>query len=147
VNRAAVIMMVVAAALMGASIAIVGGIAYEHHLRTGPHAGWMRRMGPPGPEPGGRPPLERALPRLVRALDLTPEQIERIKPKVIESQKQFEAARESLRSRIDAELTPAQRQRWHEMERTHGMGRPFRGRPDDDEHPDRPRAGNPGEPR
>jgi hypothetical protein len=140
-NRAAVIMMIVAAALVGASLAIVCGVAYEHNVRMGPRAGWMRHRGP-----GAPPPLSQVLPRLARELELTPEQIERIKPKVIESQKQFEAARESLRSRIAVELTPAQRQRWHDMERMHGMGRPFRGTPDEKPN-DRPEAGEPGEPR
>jgi hypothetical protein len=138
-NRAAVIMMIVAEALVGASLAIVCGVAYEHQVRAGQHAGWMRHGGP-----GGRPPLEQVLPRLARELDLKPEQIERIRPKVLESQQQFEAARESLRSRIDVELTPAQRQRWHDMERMHGMGRPFRGTPGEKPH-DRPEAGEPGE--
>jgi len=142
-NRTAVIMMVIAAALIGATLAIVVGVAFEHRMVPfGP--GMHRGFGPP---PGGRPPLEKVLPRLEHALDLTPEQVARIKPKVLASQKEFEAARESLRSRIDAELTPAQRQRWHEMERMHGMGRPFPVPPPGDEHPDRPQAGEPGEPR
>ena len=141
-NRAAIIMMIVAAALVGASVAIVCGVAYEHHVRMEPRGGWMRHGG----GPGGRPPLEQVLPRLARELDLKPDQIERIRPKVLASQKQFEAARESLRSRIDVELTPAQRQRWHDMERMHGMGRPFPGTPDEKHH-DRPEAGEPGAPR
>jgi hypothetical protein len=142
-NRAAVVMMIVAAALVGASIAIVCGVAYEHHVRSGPRGGWMHH----GAGPGGRPPLEQVLPRLARELDLTPGQIERIRPRVVESQKQFEAARESLRSRIEVELTPAQRQRWHDMERMREMGRPFPGAADEKKHHDRPEAGEPGEPR
>lgn len=145
-NRAAVIILIVVAALVGASAAIVAGVAYEHHIRQGLRGGWMRRDEGMRPYAGGRPPLEQVLPRLARSLNLSPEQIERIRPKVIESQKQFEAARESLRSRIDVELTPAQRQRWHDMERMRDLRRPFPVRPGD-EHPDRPRAGNPGEPR
>ena len=128
---------------MGASLALVCGIAYEHHVRSGPRGGWMRH----GAGPGGRPPLEQVLPRLARELDLKPDQIERIRPKVVESQKQFEAARESLRSRIDVELTPAQRQRWHDMERMHGMGRPFPRSPDEKKNHDRPEAGEHGEAR
>ena len=142
-NRAAIIMTVAVAALLGASVAIVCGILFAHHLRAGGRDGWRRGFGPP---PGGRPPLVQVLPRLAHALDLTPEQIARIKPKVVQSQKEFEAARESLRSRIDVELTPAQRARWREMERKREMGRPFPGKPGDD-HPDRPSAGEPGEPR
>ncbi len=145
-NRTAVVMMIVAAALVGASLALICGIAYEHHVRSGPRGGWMHHGGGMGPSQGGRPPLEQVLPRLARELDLKPEQIERIRPQVLASQKQFEAARESLRSRIDAELTPAQRQRWHDMERMHGMGRPFPGDPDGKHH-DRPEAGEPGAPR
>jgi hypothetical protein len=146
VNRAAVVMLIVVAALVGASLAIVAGVAYEHQVRSGLRWGWMHREGGFRSSAGGRPPLAQVLPRLARALDLSPAQIERIRPKVIESQKQFEAARESLRSRIDVELTPAQRQRWHDMERMRELRRPFPARPGD-EHPDRPRAGNPGEPR
>ena len=145
-NRAAIIMMIAAAALVGASIALVGAVAFEHHVRMGPRGGWMHRDGGFRPPMGGRPPLEQVLPRLARELDLSPGQFERIKPKVIESQKQFEAARESLRSRIDAELTPEQRQHWKEMERMHVVIRRLPGsRAHDD--PDRPRAENPGEPR
>jgi hypothetical protein len=145
-NRAAVVMMIVVAALVGASVALVVGVAYEHHIRLGLRGGWMHRDEGFRPYAGGRPPLEQVLPRLARSLDLSPEQIARIKPKVVESQRQFEAARESLRNRIIAELTPEQRRRWQEMERTHELMRPFRGRPGD-EHPDRPEAGNPGDPR
>lgn len=146
-SRTAVIMMIVAAALVGASLAIVCGVAYEHNMRMGPRMGWMRHGGGMGPMPGGRPPLAQVLPRLAHELDLTPEQIERIRPRVLASQKQFEAARESLRSRIDVELTPAQRLRWHDMERMHGMGRPFPGTPEETKPHDRPEAGEPGEPR
>ena len=144
-NRAALIMTVAVAALVGASLAIVCGVLFEHHLRSAVHGGWGHRSGF-GPPPGGRPPLAQVLPRLARELELTPQQIERIQPKVLQSQKEFEAARESLRSRIDVELTAKQRERWHEMERMHAMGRPFPGNPNQ-EPPHRPGAGEPGEPK
>ena len=118
-NRAALVISLLAVFLVGASLGMVGGIVLGHRLPFFAHA---LRMGPPGPR-GGRPPLSEVLPRLAKALDLTPEQVERIRPRVVASQKQFEAARESLRSRIETELTPEQLVRWHEIEHQ----RPFPG--------------------
>ncbi|MFN8588375.1 MAG: hypothetical protein U0704_11320 [Candidatus Eisenbacteria bacterium] len=57
------------------------------------------------------------LPRLTRMLDLTPEQVARIEPKVRATREQFGAVRESLHARIESELTPEQIERWREMRR------------------------------
>ena len=80
------------------------------------------------------------MPRLAKDLNLTPEQIKRIEPKVTASQREFEAARESLRSRIESELTPEQRVHWRELvrERDRARGRDTTGTHrggDDDAHP------------
>jgi hypothetical protein len=119
-NRPALVISLLAVFLVGASLGLMAGIAFEHHPTFGPHPG---PMGPRAGMRGGRPPLSEVLPRLARALDLTPGQVERIRPKVVASQQQFEAARESLRSRIETELTPQQIARWHEIEHQ----RPFPG--------------------
>jgi len=106
-------MLTIAVAILGASLGVLGEMYAAHHLRGANRVPWVGA----GAGPGGRPPLRNVLPRLARALDLTPEQLKRIEPKVLASQKEFEAARESLRSRIDAELTPAQRERLRSLER------------------------------
>ncbi len=149
-NRAAVVMLVVAMALAGAALGLLAGVMLAHHALP-LHGPWPARaeLGPP---PGAHPPIERVLPRLARALDLTPEQVRRLEPKLRASQLQFEAARESLRGRIDAELTPQQRVRWREMQKRHEhmMGRrgPFPGELGrGDTTADRPGAGEHGESR
>jgi Spy/CpxP family protein refolding chaperone len=144
VNRGAIAALALAAALLGASIGVAAGLFAAHRLHAGGRLPWVAPPPPGGP--GGRPPLRGALPRLARLLELTPEQVRRIEPKVIESQKQFDAARESLRSRIDAELTPEQRERWRAFERDHDRRRMF-GPGGSPGHPDRPGAGEEGEPR
>ena len=141
-NRFAIIILTIAASILGASLGVLGGVYAEHHLRGGPRGSWLH----PGFGPGSRPPIRQLLPHLGRMLELTPEQMKRIEPKVLASQKEFEAARESLRSRIEAELTPEQRTRFHAMERERIRRRTFPGEPGDAPgHPDRPGAGDQGE--
>jgi len=122
-SRSAIIISLLATFLVGCSFGLVGGmvvshlIAAHHHRWHGPEGAWRpdRLRGPGGPG------LGEAMPRLEWALDLTPAQIERIQPKVLATRREFAAVRESLRSRIESELTPVQRERWRAMQLEHGF--------------------------
>lgn len=148
-SRKAIVISLVAMFLSGAALGLMGGIFFAHTMHRMPfdgpmgrHAGLFGRppMGAPrdggpggpggpgvpgGPGMRGRDPINELLPRLTELLDLTPEQIARLEPKVRASREQFGAVRESLHSRIESELTPEQIKRWRELrERT-----PFPGEP------------------
>ena len=142
-NRTSIVISLVATFVLGAALGLVGGILFSHHVHralNGGGPGFFSQAMPPR----DHPPLHDALPRLQRLLDLTPEQVKLIEPRVIESRRQFEAARESLHSRIDAELTPTQRARWKEFQQTHPFPGPPRG---DDDRTHRAPPGDEGEPR
>jgi len=143
-NRAAIIISLVATLLVGASLGLMGGVAFEHRIHWGGHGPWPG--GPPRPArpEGGRRPVSEVLARLQHELDLSPEQLKRIEPIVTESRRTFEAARETLRSRIDAELTPEQRERWRQMQRARALGA---APPGDSGRAHRAPPGNEGEPR
>ena len=138
-NRLALVTSLLAVFLVGVSLGLIGGIVFSQGRPFGAHgpvAGMRMLRGPRGPA--------QALPRLARALDLTPEQVRRLEPRVRASQRLFEAARESLRARIEIELTPEQRARWRELERGRGFPGGPRGRTG---RPHRAEPGSEGEPR
>jgi len=118
-NRGAIVISLVATFLVGAALGLMGGILFAHRAHGGPGA--MAFGAPPAHDHG---PGRDALPRLQKLLDLTPDQVKRIEPSVLASRKLFAAARETLRVRIDAELTPAQHERWREFQRTHPVSGP-----------------------
>ena len=149
-NRATITISLVAMFLAGASLGLMGGILFTHHLP------WPLHGPMAGPRPGhgfagriGGAAQRDAMGRLQRLLDLTPEQVARIEPRVLDSQKQFAAVRESLRSRIDAELTPAQHERWRQfqLERDRARERSNPGDPRGDDRDHRPRPDEGGAPR
>lgn len=146
-NRPALVVSLVAVFLVGIALGLMGGILFAHQMHSRAPGPWPMREGPGGRmrRSGEPPPISEALPRLQRMLNLTPEQVARIKPRVIESQKQFEAARESLRSRIEAELTPEQKKRFDEFHRRHSF--PGGPPPPDDDRAHRAPPGDEGEPR
>lgn len=143
-SRKAIIISLLAMFLSGAAFGVMGGILFSHRMHErmlgfadgpggpggpgGRHGGMMSRWGFGGPEAGNRrgirivhrpggDPLEDVLPHLTRMLQLTPDQVARIEPKVRNTRGQFAAVRESLHSRIESELTPEQIERWREMRR------------------------------
>lgn len=135
-NRPAIVIALVAAFLIGASLGLMGGILFAMQQRP-PHAAWLER-GPGRGEPGVfEPPGEAAGRRVVRnvmvmrrmreTLDLTDEQAARIGPLVEETHRTMGAARESLRVRIERELTPGQRERWRRFEARRGFPGEARG--------------------
>ena len=126
-TRAAIIIALVATFLIGASLGLMGGILFASH---GPHmrrpawAGAGPRMGAPrlpgfggGGDPDRRVLRERqVLPHLRSELALTDAQVERIRVLLDEAHSSMGAARESLRVRIERELTAEQRDRWRKLE-------------------------------
>ncbi len=147
-NRPSLVISLVAVFLVGIALGLMGGILFASHMHSREPGPWPGRGGGPMAgmrRQGGPPPISEALPRLQRMLNLTPEQVARIKPRVIESQQQFEAARESLRSRIDAELTPEQKKRFDEFHRRHSF--PGGPPPPDEDRAHRAPPGDEGEPR
>ena len=138
-TRAAVIIAVLSALLVGAAMGLVGGIVFTHHVLPhfmSRHGGEMRwRHGPPG----GPSPRE-LLPRFTRMLDLEPAQVDSIREEIERSRGDFDAVRESLHVRIERHLTPKQRERMRVLirERHPGdfggpMARPHRAEPGQDE--------------
>ena len=130
-NRSAIITSLVAMFLVGASLGLVGGLMYSHFghggwRHHGVVGGWRGQQGPGGPGSRDHDPL----PRLTHALDLTPQQVERIRPMLVQSKSEFAAVRESLRVRISRELTAEQQVRWQKLieekrlrSRAHGAAR------------------------
>jgi hypothetical protein len=110
VNRAAIILSLFAAFVIGTACGLSGAMVI-HHWDLGMHPAAQQRRHHPTPK--------EAMSRLQKLLDLTPDQMKRIEPSVVESQRQFAAARETLHTRIDAELTPEQRERWKRFQREH----------------------------
>jgi hypothetical protein len=114
-----------AAFIVGCSVGLMGGIVFVHLVASRRHGpvvfegvrgggrppffgrGW------PGPGPGGRDGM---LPALDRALDLSPEQHERLITVLDRARHEHEVVRDSMHVWIERELTPAQRERWRQME-------------------------------
>lgn len=130
-NRPVIVIALVAAFLIGASLGLVSGILFTMQLHR-PPAGFLAGRGRGMGEPGilgrvggevGRRVVRHALvmPRLREALDLTDEQVARIEPLVEETHRAMGAARDSLRARIERVLTPEQRERWRRLEARRGF--------------------------
>jgi hypothetical protein len=103
-----------AAFVVGCSAGLIGGILFMRFAGP-PMFGVMRhrpefiaRRGPGGPE--------RMMPMLERALDLSPEQRERVVAHLDRARRETAAVHESLQVWIERELTPEQRVRWKQME-------------------------------
>jgi Spy/CpxP family protein refolding chaperone len=111
ISKRELVIAVTVALLIGIALGIMGGMIGARYLTGMP--------GPFGPGGhghhggmGGPPPLA----RLERALDLSPAQVDSIEAIFNRSRARFEARRDSMRSEIDAQLTPEQRTKWKQME-------------------------------
>lgn len=154
-TRASIIIALVATFLIGASLGLMGGIlfgSHQPHMRRPAWAGAGPRMGAPrvpglrgGGDPDRRALRERqVLPHLRSELALTDAQVERIRVLLEEAHASMGAARESLRVRIERELTAEQRERWSKLEARRrypgaigDTARPVPGRPpgrDEEQH-------------
>jgi Spy/CpxP family protein refolding chaperone len=107
--RAQLLIAVLAAFLFGLSAGSLAGFALSSVLqgRTFIEAGRFRGAGPRG---------EGFRARLEDRLDLSAEQRRRVRAIVEGSRSRYAAMRESTRSAIEAELTPAQRERWRDLD-------------------------------
>jgi hypothetical protein len=129
-SRTTVVIAMISALCLGTALGFACGVLFSHHVISAyPHMGGRGfrgegfRRGPPG-EPSPRFIVS----RLQRMLNLTPEQADAIGKEVEASRGDFAQVRDSLHARIERHLTPAQRDRWHEMlKEEHSPGEP-RGR-------------------
>lgn len=152
-SRPALVVALVATFLIGASLGLMGGIAFmaRHRppafswigARPGEHPG-MLGPGMPGGMPGAAERAEarrkRVLAHLREDLDLSDAQVARIQPLIDEAHQTMGATRDSLRARIDRVLTPEQRERLRRLEARRGFpgdprgpgGRAHRAQPGDE---------------
>jgi len=113
IGRRGLTIVVLASLVTGGAIGLVGGIFLARGVLLGPppqRPGWAC-----GASPGGSPPVP--LMMLQRELDLSPEQVERVRGQIHCGRGESVAVRESLLARIERELTPRQRERWRELRR------------------------------
>jgi hypothetical protein len=110
------VLAVAAAALFGAACGVLGGIGVVHFVARH-HPGALTRFLHGGPPPMGPregrfgPPIS----RLERGLHLSETQRTRIESEVERTRVESRALRESLRVRIERELTPEQRSRFRAL--------------------------------
>lgn len=121
-----------AAFIVGCSVGLIGGILFIRFAAPGPHGGFRAGGMPGGPPPyfagrprgrDGRSHEERMLPFLEREIGLTPDQRERIVAQIDRARDQHVAVRESMKVWLERELTPAQRERWKQVEERMGLPR------------------------
>ncbi|HTR96492.1 MAG TPA: hypothetical protein VMH61_01200 [Candidatus Acidoferrales bacterium] len=129
-SRGATLISLLAMLLIGGALGFLGGE-------------WTQRRHMPIPGP---PPIAKVMSRLQHELDLTPAQVERIRPLVIDGRRSFQAARDSLRVHIEAELSPEQREHWHELRMKRARERGITA-PDDSGRASRATPGNEGDSR
>jgi Spy/CpxP family protein refolding chaperone len=128
---AAVVMFLILVAGFFAGVAVDRGYR-RHVMRFGAHVGPgflpggpMPSLGP-GPGPAGPRPRPRVVDRFVRELDLTPAQASALDTIMAQDFAAVRSLREAMqpqvdsvvavtRARIDSVLTPAQRDRYHQM--------------------------------
>ncbi len=131
-NRAAVILALVSALCLGASLGFVSGIVFtRYHLRDDGLSHFderrARMMHRGGPEEHGVPSARFLVPRLQRVLGLSREQAEAIRIEIDSTRGEFAKVRDSLHVRIARHLTPEQLRHWRSMmlrERFPGGPRP-----------------------
>ena len=131
-NRWALVLSLVVALLLGCAMGFIGSVMLARATfgevppifgqgRIGHH----EHGGPGGPKGSNGPGNHGArFERLVRALDLTPDQVARLKPRVEATRKQFDALRDSMHAQIDRELTPQQREKFKKLQAMRPFPRP-----------------------
>ena len=162
-TRAQLTIAAVVVFVLGCSLGLLGGILFARFVMFPPRhamAGMREGGGPPPfgpPEMEGRPwagrppgagepegpPPEHIMRRLSSALQLTPDQRERLRPLLERSRQEFGQVRDSLDARIGRQLEPEQRKRWEEMQNRQRAAeaarrpgqRPLRDEPDEEGGP------------
>jgi len=112
ISRGGLIIAMLSALLFGATVGLLGGVAFTRCVLDRPGAGafagsWGRR---PAPMPG------LLMLRLERELKLSDAQRHQIQEVLDHARSEFGAARDSTRARLERVLTPEQQTRWHQME-------------------------------
>jgi Spy/CpxP family protein refolding chaperone len=107
ISKRELVIAVTAALVIGLALGIMAGMLGARYMSGMPGHGHHGPMGMGGPAP---------LARLERALDLSPAQADSIEAIFDRARARFEARRDSIRSEIDAQLTPEQRAKWKQME-------------------------------
>lgn len=140
-SRPALVVALVATFLIGASLGLMGGIAFMARHRP-PAFSWIgaRPGGMPGAAERAEARRKRVLAHLREDLGLSDEQVARIQPLIDEAHQTMGATRDSLRARIDRVLTPEQRERLRRLEARRGFpgdprgpgGRAHRAQPGDE---------------
>ncbi len=123
-NRWALVLSLVVAMLLGCAMGFIGSVMMAR-ATFGEMPPMFGQHGPGGPGGRGGPDNHGArFDRLVHALDLTPEQVARLKPRVEATRKQFDALRDSMHAQIDRELTPEQREKFKKLQAMRPFPRP-----------------------
>lgn len=116
-SRRAAVVAIVVAFLLGLSLGVNGGLLIGHHFS--PPRPWFGRGplddGPPHGRPRGFPPGP-PLAHIGRMLGLSPEQHDRIRAHIEATREHTRELHDSLRVRIESELTPRQRERWKALQ-------------------------------
>jgi hypothetical protein len=118
-SRGPVILAVVSALFLGASLGFMSGVMFSHHaFNWGGARGALHLRGPArgglhGPRDMHSMPSTRViLPWLERELDLTDAQVEAIRGEITKSRSELAGVHDSLHVRIARHLTPQQRERF-----------------------------------
>ena len=120
-TRAPLILALVSALFLGASLGFMGGVMFtSHHFGArGTYA--KMRVREHGRERGGPGSMRVMtsprviLPWLERELDLSPAQLEAIRAEIDRSRTDLKSVHDSLHVRVARHLTPAQRERFEKM--------------------------------
>jgi hypothetical protein len=113
------ILAVVSALFLGASLGFMGGVVFtKHHFSGGPQRQVMRVRGHGRGAPGEMrvmPSARVLLPWLERELDLSAKQVDAIRTEIDRSRSDMESVHDSLHTRVARHLTPKQRERFETM--------------------------------
>jgi len=121
ISRSALVIAVLSALLLGATLGLVGGVAFSSYMHGRGLYREFAHRGPWGRRPMPMPGL--IMQHLERELKLNESQHRAIETLLDQSRTEFQAVRESTHARIDRVLTPEQLEHWHQMERRPpGMG-------------------------
>ena len=124
-NRPVLILSLLVVFLLGAAGGLIGSVVIARQMfGSVPAFFGGRSMHGPGGHGEGPGSHHDRFARLAHDLELTPEQIERLEPRVDATRKQFDALRDSMRAQIDRELTPEQREKFKRLQAQRQFPRP-----------------------
>ncbi len=116
-NRPALVLALVSALFLGASLGFMGGVLFANQHFGGPRI--VRRLHDPrrgGPPDVRMMPSPRViLPWLRRELDLSDVQVEAIRGEIVRSRDELASVHDSVHTRIARHLTPEQRERFRRL--------------------------------